>query len=101
MEVQLRSIISGGCHLRTHWTMFPGPSKGSRGRLETGGCFQDHGSHYIDQYRWWVGEVDSVQGSLLIQWPEEMEVEDHGDEDFEQDDPIIRLCRVDGGRGFH
>jgi len=82
--VELRRRLRGGdigepIFLRTHWTMFPEPSKGFRGRLETGGgCFQDHGSHYIDQYRWWIGEIDSVQGSLLIQWPEEMEVEDHG-----------------------
>lgn len=66
-------------YLRTHRTMFAGRSKGFRGQLSSGGgCFQDHGSHYIDQYRWWIGEIATVQGHLLLQWPEEMEVEDQG-----------------------
>jgi predicted dehydrogenase len=63
---------------RTHWTMYAGHVQGFRGKLETGGgCFQDHGSHWIDQYRWWIGEVSTVQGMIDIFYPQVNEVEDH------------------------
>ena len=63
---------------RTHWTVYAGHVRGFRGKLETGGgCFQDHGSHWLDQYRWWIGEVSAVQGMIDIFYPEANEVEDY------------------------
>jgi len=63
---------------RTHWTMYAGHVQGFRGKLETGGgCFQDHGSHWLDQYRWWIGEISTVQGMIDIFYPEANEVEDY------------------------
>ena len=63
---------------RTHWTMYAGDQRGFRGSLETGGgCFQDHGSHWIDQYRWWIGEISSIQGMIDIVHPEATQVEDY------------------------
>ena len=80
-EIQRR--IKGG-HIgqpifgRTHWTMYAGHVQGFRGKLETGGgCFQDHGSHWLDQYRWWIGEISTVQGMIDIFYPEANEVEDY------------------------
>jgi len=36
-----------------------------RGRLyEHGGMVMDHGCHYADVFRWWVGEVDSVSAQI-------------------------------------
>ncbi len=63
---------------RTYWTIYAGHTRESRGKLETGGgCFQDHGSHWLDQYRWWIGEIAAVQGMMEIIYPEVNEVEDH------------------------
>jgi predicted dehydrogenase len=42
-----------------------------------GGCFQDHGSHWIDQYRWYIGDVRTVQGLMKIWYPDAHEVEDY------------------------
>ena len=36
-----------------------------RGRLpEHGGMVMDHGAHYADVFRWWMGEVESVQAEI-------------------------------------
>jgi predicted dehydrogenase len=63
---------------RTHWTMYAGKGGGFRRQLVTGGgCFQDHGSHWIDQYRWYIGDVRAVQGLMKIWYPDAHEVEDY------------------------
>jgi len=61
-----------------HWTCFPYPKwENFRVKLFTGGgVFQDHGSHYADVFRWWLGDIETVTGEMRIVLPETREVED-------------------------
>jgi len=53
------------------WTYGPGIQDesfdvGWRGDEKCGGgIFQDHGSHFIDLLRWWVGDIKGVSGEIL------------------------------------
>ena len=47
---------------RERWNEVPGPI---RGRLvEHGGMVLDHGVHYADVFRWWLGDAVSVQATI-------------------------------------
>ncbi len=66
-------------YLDVHWSLLDiYQSKGFRYRLFTGGgIFQDHGSHYIDLFRWWTNdEISTVSAELNI-IVDGREVEDH------------------------
>jgi len=56
-------------YLDAHWEMYVPPGSREWRLFDPrvgGGIFQDHGSHYIDLFRWWASsEVDSVFGETL------------------------------------
>jgi len=82
---RIKEILSSGklgtphyCDI--HWSMFDisEASSGFRYKAYTGGgVFQDHGSHYIDQLRWWIGEISEVTAEFNV-IVRGREVEDHG-----------------------
>ena len=73
--------------VRAEWSFYhptlPGPREGNarpnwRSSLGAwGGAFQDHGSHTIDLARWWLGDVESVNGEIRILDRDHRQVEDY------------------------
>ena len=67
-------------YIDVHWSLYdPRGYEYFRYKVVTGGgVFQDHGSHYIDLFRWWLNdEVSEVSAEFNIIMPKR-EVEDHG-----------------------
>jgi len=81
---KIKELLSSGAlgkphFMEVHWTLYD--IKGSnafRYKAYTGGgIFQDHGSHYIDLFRWWLNdEVSEVTAELNL-IVSGREVEDH------------------------
>jgi len=67
-------------HMDAHWKMYI-PPEVKEWRLwderTGGGIFQDHGSHYIDLFRWWTGDEVQHVSAETLKFEENRKQEDH------------------------